>query len=210
MDHDAADSAATQNLLRQARQGDQGAVDQLFDRHRAYLGQFVELRLDRRLRARVDPADIVQEAYLEAVRRFTDYLERPGLPFRLWLRQIANDRLLMARRYHLGAARRTVGREVALPAQSSWLLAQRLLAAGSTPSNQVNRRELARRVRQAVEQLAEGDREMLLLRNFEGLSNQEAAHLLGIDPAAASQRYGRALLRLRKLLLDSGFSEATP
>src|SRR5262245_21679034 len=101
MDHDAVDSGATQILLRQAREGDPGAVDQLFQRHRAYLSHFVELRLDRRLRARVDPADVVQEAYLEAVRRFADYLDQPALPFRLWLRQIANDRLLMARRYHL-------------------------------------------------------------------------------------------------------------
>jgi RNA polymerase sigma-70 factor (ECF subfamily) len=101
-----------------------------------------------------------------------------------------------------------VQRDVPLPERSSLDLAQKLLASGTTPSEQLARRELARRVRQALAELAEADRDMLLMRNFEGLSNQEVARLLGINPAAASQRYGRALLRLRNLLLDSGFSES--
>ena len=130
------------------------------------------------------------------------------MPFRLWLRQIALDRILNLHRRHVTTARRAVGREQPLPEQSSRVLAEQLLAAGSTPSQRLGRRELARRLRQALAQLAEGDREILLLRNFEGLSNQEVGHLLGIDAAAASQRHGRAMLRLHKVLVASGLTES--
>jgi RNA polymerase sigma-70 factor (ECF subfamily) len=203
-----ADSAPTQGLLRQIRAGDRQAFEQLFARHQAYLLRLVELRLDPRLRPRVDPADVVQEAYLEALHRLPTYLERPALPFRLWLRQIACDRALKARRQHLGTARRTLGREVPLPEQSSLLLAGQLLAGGSTPSQQLDQRELARRLRLAVAQLPPADREVVLLRHFEGLSNREVAHLLGLDPATASKRHGRAMLRLHHILFEGGLTES--
>jgi RNA polymerase sigma-70 factor (ECF subfamily) len=132
------------------------------------------------------------------------------MPFRLWLRKTAYERLLMIERHHVDAQRRAVGREVALPDRSSLQLFGQLLAAGSTPSQQLSRAELARRVRQAVARLADIDKEILLMRNLEGLSNQEVAQVLEIAPAAASQRYGRALLRLRKLLLAGGLSESEP
>jgi RNA polymerase sigma-70 factor (ECF subfamily) len=170
----------------------------------------VELRLDPRVRARVDPSDVVQEAQLEAVRRLDGYLRQPPIPFRLWLRQLAYDRLLMAQRRHVRAARRAVGRDEALPDRSSLLLARQLLDVRSGPGERLARQELARRVREAVARLSEADREIVLLRNFEGLSNQEAAALLDIRADAASQRYGRALLRLRQLLLDQGFGESRP
>src|SRR5262249_55844298 len=128
----------------------------------------------------------------------------------LWLRQLAYDRLLKLRQHHVGAARRALGREVPLPEQSSLLLAQQLLAPGSTPSQHLGQREVAQRVRQAVAQLAQVHGEILLMRNFEDLSNQEVAQLLQIDPAAASQRFGRALMRLRKLLVESGLMESEP
>jgi RNA polymerase sigma-70 factor (ECF subfamily) len=205
-----ADSDETLSLLQQARAGQAGAVDQLLARHRPYLRKMIGLRLDPQLRARVDPSDVVQEAQMEAARRLDGYLQRPDMPFRLWLRHIAFDRLVMVHRRHVDAARRTLRRDVALPEGSSLALARRLFAPGSTPSEQLSRRELARRVRQALSRLGDADRELLLLRNFEGLSNQEAAQVLHINPAAASQRYGRALLRLRDVLLANGFSGAQP
>jgi RNA polymerase sigma-70 factor (ECF subfamily) len=204
------DSAETQRLLEQVRAGDRLAFDQLFARHRSFLRHLIEVRLDPRLRARVDPSDVVQETHLEAFRRLADYLARQPMPFRLWLRKTAHERLLALQRRHLGAARRAVGREVRLPEASSLQLAQQLVAAGSTPSQRLDRDEQAAAVRRALGRLSASDREVLLLRNVEMLSNQEAAHVLEIDPAAASQRYGRALLRLRKLLLSSGFSESPP
>jgi RNA polymerase sigma-70 factor (ECF subfamily) len=156
----------------------------------------------------VDPSDVVQEAQLEAARRLKGYLEGPSMPFRLWLRQIAQDRLLNLHRRHVATARRAVGREQPLPERSSAALAEQLLASGSTPCQRLGRRELARRLRQALAQLSEGDREILLLRNFEGLSNQEVGLLLGIDAAAASQRLGRAMLRLHKVLVATGLTES--
>jgi len=202
------ESPETQGLLQQIRAGDRQAFEQLFARHQAYLQRLVELRLDPRLRARLDPADVVQEAHLEALRRLDAYLERPALPFRLWLRQIAFDRALKARRHHLGTARRTLRREVPLPERSSLALARQLLAGGSTPSQQLDNRELARRLRQAVAQLPDADREMVTLRHFEGLSNQETACLLGLDPATASKRHGRAMLRLHRILCEGGITES--
>jgi RNA polymerase sigma-70 factor (ECF subfamily) len=210
MDELPLDETETQRLLQQVRRGDRLAFEQLFTRHRPFLRQIIELRLDPRLRSRVDPSDVVQETQLEAFRRLDDYLQRQPMPFRLWLRKTACERLLMAQRQHVGAARRAVGREVTLPDASSLQLAQQLLAGGSTPSQRLNREELAGQVRQAVTRLSETDREVLLMRNLEMLSNQEVAHELQIDPAAASQRYGRALLRLRKLLVAGGLTEPPP
>src|SRR5579864_6594145 len=105
MDALAEDSEETQRLLQQIRAGQTEATNRLLDRHRPYLRRLIEVRLDPKMRARVDPSDVVQEAQLEASRRLEDYLKQPELPFRLWLRQIAYDRLLMLRRHHVKAAR---------------------------------------------------------------------------------------------------------
>jgi RNA polymerase sigma-70 factor (ECF subfamily) len=204
MDEISADSAETENLLALVRAGDRGAFDQLFALHRPYLRRVVELRMDHRLRSRVDPSDVVQEAQMEAYRRLPDYFERRPMTFRLWLRKTAQERLLMVRRFHLGAGRRAAGREVPLPEESSVELVRPLLAAGPTPSQCVLSRERARRVREAVARLPEADREVLVMRNLEALSNLEVAEVLQIDPATASRRYGRALLRLRNILVECG------
>jgi RNA polymerase sigma-70 factor, ECF subfamily len=210
MEERAADSAETQRLLQRLREGEAQALDELFARHRAYVNQLAELHLDPRLRRRVDPSDVVQEVQLEALRRMEDYLRQPPMPFRLWVRQLAHDRMLMMRRYHLGAARRAMGREVALPERSSLVLARQLLASGSTPSQRLDQEELGRRVHQAVSQLPAMDREVLLMRTFEGLSFEEVAWMLKIDAAAARKRHGRALLRLGKILSELGLKESQP
>jgi RNA polymerase sigma-70 factor (ECF subfamily) len=204
------DAEQTQRLLEQARGGDRQAVEELLGSHRPYLRRLVELRLDPRLRSRVDASDVVQEAQMEAARRLEGYLQQPPMPFRLWLRQLAYDRLLMLRRFHVGAARRSVGREVALPERSSLLLAEQLLANGSTPSQRVSREELAARVRRAVARLPAADREILLMRTFEDLSYEEVAFLLNLDAAAARKRHGRALLRLHQSLSEGGLTESLP
>ncbi len=202
------DSVETQSLLLQADSGDRQAFEELFARHRSALRRAVELRLDAKLRARVDPSDVVQETQLEAFQRLPDYLERRPMPFRLWLRKTAYQRLLKVQRQHLNTAKRAAGREVPLPQESSLLLAEQLLAAGPTPSQQVAKRELARRLRSALSELPSAQREVLLMRNFEGLSYQEVAYILDIDAAAARKRYGRALLQLRHRLLEGGLRES--
>src|SRR2546423_1620388 len=110
-----ADSDETRQLLDRLAEGNQQAFGPLFARHQPYLRGWVALRLDTRLRARLDPSDVVQDTQLEALRRLPDYLARRPMPFRLWLRKTAQERLLMISRKHLGAARRAVGREVHLP-----------------------------------------------------------------------------------------------
>jgi RNA polymerase sigma-70 factor (ECF subfamily) len=202
------DSAETQLLLAKAHAGDRTAFEQLFARHRPFLRQVVEVRVDPRVRARVDPSDVVQEVQLDVFRRLPDFLVRHPMPFRLWLRKTAHERLLKIQRRHVQVGRRAVGRELALPEQSSLRLAQRLLASGSTPSQQLGKGETALRVRRAVAQLPEADRDVLVMRNFEGLSNPEIGYLLDLDPATVSKRHGRALLRLRELLLEEGFRES--
>jgi RNA polymerase sigma-70 factor (ECF subfamily) len=202
------DSAETRRLLERACAGEAEATERLLSRHRPYLRRLIELRLDPRLRPRVDPSDVVQEAQIEALRRLEGYLARPPMPFRLWLRQIAYDRLVMLYRHHVEASRRSVGRDVPLPDHSSLVLAQQLLAPGPSPAQQAVQQEFARRVRQAVDQLPQAEREILIMRKLEGLSNQEAAQVLNVDPATASRRLGRAVIRLRDLLRQTGLMES--
>jgi len=201
------DSAETCALLEAIRAGDAQALEQLLGRHRTELRAFIENHFDARLRARLDPSDVVQETQLEVVRRIDDFLAQAPMPFRLWLRKKAFERLLNLRRDHLTRQRRSVAREEALPDRSSLLLAGPLLARGPSPSQQAQDRELAERVSRAVARLADADREILLLRHAEDLPFEEIACLLDIEPAAARKRFGRALIRLQKVLRDEGLLE---
>jgi RNA polymerase sigma-70 factor (ECF subfamily) len=204
------DSTETRALLEGIGRGEPQALDGLLTRHRPDLHAFVEFHLDPRLRARMDPSDVVQETHLEVVRRMDDYLRRRPMPFHLWLRKTAYNRLLNLRRDHLHRARRSVSREVALPDRSSLLLAGPLLGGTSTPSQRLEQRERAERVRQAVARLSEADREILLLRHADELPYEEIACLLDIEAAAARKRYGRALIRLQRTLSDAGLLEDHP
>jgi RNA polymerase sigma-70 factor (ECF subfamily) len=210
MDGAVPDSVETDRLLRRAQAGDRPAFDELFARYRPYLHQVIAMRLDPRMRQRLDPSDVVQEAQAEAFRRLPDFLERQPMAFRLWLRKTAYERLLKLREQHVEAARRSVEREVRLPDRSSLLLARQLFAAGSTPSQHLSQKEIARRLNQALAKMSESDREILLMRHHEELSYNEISSLLEIDPAAARKRYGRALLRLQNLLRETGLLETQP
>ena len=195
-----ADGPETLNLLARVRQGDDQAIEELLARHRPALLRFVGLRLDARLGPRLDPSDVVQEAQLDVVRHIRDYLRREPMPFWLWLHRTTYQNLIRLRRAHLDAARRSVGREVALPDASSILLARKLFADNPWPGQQLIDEEIRRRVHEALARLDEIDREVLQLRAFEGLENDEVAQVLGLEPGTASKRYGRALLRLRQAL----------
>ena len=207
MDELGPDSTETRGLLERIQAGDAAAFEALFARHREFLRKFVDLRLDPDVRARVDPSDIVQETQLEAFDRLRDYLKRQPMPFRTWLRKTAYERMLKAHRHH-AAARRSVKREAVLPSRSSMLLARSLLAAGPSPSRQLVKRETSRLVQRALAELSETDREILLMRNLEDLPYEEIGCLLDLSAVAARKRYGRALLRLQKLLTDEGLLES--
>jgi RNA polymerase sigma-70 factor (ECF subfamily) len=131
------------------------------------------------------------------------------MSFRLGLRKTAYERLLKARRRDVEAARRSVEREVWLDDRSTHLLARQLVGREPTPSQHLARRELIRQVQQALAELPGADQEIVLMRNLEGLSYQEIGCVLAIEPAAARQRYGRALLRLQKLLSGGGSADGS-
>ena len=202
MDHDPDDS---EELLRRAAAGDEAALAALWERHRARLRLMVRLRLDRRLQGRVDPSDVLQDAYLDLAARLPDYARERPLPTYLWLRLVTGQRLAQVHRQHLGAAMRDAGREVslyrgALPQASSASLAAQLLGRFTTASQAAIRAERQLQLQEILNGLDPMDREILALRHFEELSNGEAAEVLGLSKTAANNRYIRALSRLRDLL----------
>ncbi len=203
------ETSETQNLLDRVARSDSSAVDALWERHRPALRRMIDLRLDHALARRVDASDVVQDVLLKASQRLEEYLRNPVMPFHLWLRQIARDHVIDAHRRHRQAARRSLDREQSLHARagsgnfddrSSLDLAAQVCDQALTPAAEALRRELQSRFDVALSRLEEDDREIVLLRHFEQLSNSEAAKVLGLSEAAAGMRHLRALRRLRAML----------
>lgn len=195
----------TQELLADVGRGKSEAVNQLLERHRGALRKLVQLRLDRKIARRVDASDVVQDVLLEANSRLQEYLANPQMPFHLWLRHLARDRMIDMHRRHRGAQRRSLDRERSLAApqfgdQSSFDLASQLVASELTPAAASIRRELEQRFLAALDLLDDDDRDILLMRHFEQLGNSEAAEALGLSAAAAGMRHLRALRKLRTIL----------
>jgi RNA polymerase sigma-70 factor (ECF subfamily) len=195
----------TQELLADVGRGDSAATNRLLERHRASLRKLIQLRLDRNIARRVDASDIVQDVLLEANQRLREYMANPCMPFHLWLRHLAKDRIIDMHRRHRGAQRRSLDREQSLAGpqygdQSSFDLASQLVASELTPAAASIRRELEVRFVAALDQLDEEDRDILLMRHFEQLGNSEAAAVLGLSAAAAGMRHLRALRKLRAVL----------
>ncbi|QDU40751.1 RNA polymerase sigma factor CnrH [Maioricimonas rarisocia] len=196
----------TQELLLQIEDGDEEAVNRLIHRHRDAVRRMIAMRLDRGIAQRVDASDVVQDVMLEATRRLRDYLANPQMPFHLWLRQLAKDRMIdLHRRHH--AQRRDVGREQSMAVggrgdRSSLDLARQLMDSELTPAAATVRKELEQRFMSAVDELPEADREIIIMRHAEHLTNSEVAQALDLSPAAAGMRYLRAVRRLRGLLGD--------
>ncbi len=198
-------SQETQELLAGAGKGNPEAVNALLEKHRTALRRMVQLRLDRQIARRVDASDIVQDVLLEANTRLADYLNDPRMPFHLWLRHMARDRVIDMHRRHRGAQRRTLDREQSLTGpefndRSSMDLAAQFADQQLTPAAENIRRELEARFLVALEQLDDDDRDIILMRHFEQLGNSEAAEALGLSPAAAGMRHLRALRKLRTIL----------
>jgi RNA polymerase sigma-70 factor (ECF subfamily) len=198
------DTSETKELLIGAGKGEAAAVDRLLDRHRDALRNMIRARMDQKLARRVDASDVVQDVLLEASQRLDDYIRDPKLPFGLWLRQIAHDRIIDLHRRHRVARRRSLDREQQLAGkgadQSSLELAAQLRDPELTPAAATLRKELHERFVEAIDRLEDEDREIVLMRHFEQLSNSEAAELLGLSPPAAGMRHLRALRRLREVL----------
>ena len=195
----------TDNLLRRARAGDAAALGALFAHYRDRLRRMVRLRLDRRVYGRLDASDVLQEAYLDVARRFPEYAAAPAVPFYVWLRALTGQRLIDLHRRHFGAKMRDAGQEVslyrgALPQASSASLAQQLLAGLTSPTQAAVRAEMQLKLQEALNGMDPIDREVVVLRHFEELNNVETAAVLGVEPAAASKRYLRAVRRLKVIL----------
>jgi RNA polymerase sigma-70 factor (ECF subfamily) len=192
-------------LLDRAAAQDPGAMGELFELHRERLWRMVHLRMDRRLHGRLDPSDVLQEAFLEYARSLPGYVKQPDVPFFLWLRCLTGRKLHALHRRHLGTRMRDAGREVSLhqvsmPGASSVSLAAQLLGKLTAPSQAALRAELQLQVQQALNDMEPLDREVLALRHYEQLNNQETAQVLEISESAASIRFIRALRRLREHL----------
>jgi RNA polymerase sigma-70 factor (ECF subfamily) len=192
-------------LKRRMERGDETALLELYVHHRARLKRMVKLRLDRRLQGRLDPSDVLQEAYLDIARRAREYLASPTMPVFLWLRWITVQKLLILHRRHLGSKARDANLEVslhqgALPQATSVSLAAMLLGRLTSPTRAALRAELQLRLQEVLNAMEPIDREILTLRHFEELNNTETAQILGISRTAASNRYVRALKRLKDVL----------
>jgi RNA polymerase sigma-70 factor, ECF subfamily len=196
-------------LLRLAAAGDGESWRALVGRSRDRLRRVVAFRLDPRLRGRVDPSDVLQEAYLEAWRDLGSYLDRPEIPFFLWLRAIAGNKLCELHRHHLGAQRRDPRREVSMHGgaaseTTTTALAAQLLGNLTRASEEAVRLELKLRLHEVIDTMDPLDREVLALRYFEQLSPAETARVLGIKEKAAGLRYLRAVRRLKEILHSLG------
>lgn len=192
----------TQQLLALAKGGDRNAAERLLGRHREALRRMISLRLDRRIQHRVDASDIVQDVLVDADRRLSAYLQDPSIPFHLWLRQMAKDRLIDAHRRHHGSAKRSVSREQPMVAlggmdESTLQFVGEISDPELTPAAAATMQELQVRFEAAIGQLPDQDQEIILMRHFEHLSNQDIAEALGLSEPAASMRYLRAIRRLR-------------
>ncbi|HEV3162582.1 MAG TPA: sigma-70 family RNA polymerase sigma factor [Isosphaeraceae bacterium] len=210
MTNDISDSTV---LQRRIEGGDESALVEFFARRRERLKRMVKLRLDHRLQGRIDPSDVLQEASIDVVERAREYLANPSMPAFLWLRWITGQKLIALHRRHLGCKMRDIGLEVSLrqgglPQATSVSLAAMLLGRLTSPTRAALRSELQLKLQDALNAMDPIDREILTLRHFEELNNNETAEILGISKTAASNRYVRALKRLKQALAGMrGFFE---
>ena len=198
-------SSSIKQLLQSSESDNCRELVELFETDRQRLTQMVRLRMDRRLQGRVDAADVLQESYLECAKRFGEYLANPSMPLYLWVRFLTGQKLIDLHRHHLGTKMRDAGQEVslyrgALPQASSVSLAAHLLGRLTSASRAVIRAETQMHVQEALNSLDPMDREVLTLRHFEMLTNEETAQVLRIKKTAASNRYVRALKRFKEVL----------
>lgn len=205
------DACTSMEMLRRAAAGDAKALEVIFEDHRQRLRRMVQLRISPLLRGRIDASDVVQESFLDAWKRLDEYIEKPTLPFFLWLRFLARQRLFALHRHHAGVRARDPRREVALydgaiPEASSEALASQLLGRLPSPSEALAQVELQMQLQEGLDGLDPDEREILAMRHFEQLTGAEAARELGITETAAAKRYLRALRRLKGILLRLGLS----
>lgn len=198
------DSAREDQLLKRLRGGDEDALGELFSIFRERLKKVVHFRLDHRLKGRVAESDVLQDTYIRASQRLEHYLEKPEMPFFVWLRLLAGQQLVDLHRHHVGAEMRDARREISLHEKiggnTSLALAAHLADRLTSPSRVFERVEKIAILEETLNRMNPIDREVIALRHFEELTSAETAQVLGIEKAAASKRYVRALQRLQQLM----------
>ena len=190
-----------EQLVQRALSGDQQALAELFERYRERLRRMVLLRLDARVRARFDPSDVVQEAFVEIARRFPSYGEDPAIPLFLWMRMVTGDRLAHLHRMHLGAEKRDAAREspvhgARFPEASSVYLASQLAGQFTSVDRGLKQEEVRAKLSEALSAMDDHDREIIAMRHFEELSTAEIAASLDLTRSGVLKRYTRAIRRL--------------
>lgn len=198
-------SLLTADIERRLRSGEVEALAELFSRERERLWRVIQFRLAQPLRGRLEPDDVLQDAFLAASQRLQHYAESPATSPFIWLRMIVNQTLVDLHRQHLGTQKRDAGREVSLNGAqfvqaTSASVTLQLVGGWTSPSGAAARADTHRLVQAAMEGMDPMDREVLALRHFEELTNTEVAEALGIEQKAASIRYIRALRRLKEIL----------
>ena len=201
------ESDKTEKLLLRVGDGDDEARNELLARHRTSVERLIQMRLDHKIRRRIAVSDVLQNVMIEANRRLSDYLNKGAMPFHLWIRQIAKDRIIDAHRRHRGSAKRSVDREQAIDGrpnsrQSTIMLAGVIADKELTPAARATQQEIAKQVELAIADLPVADRDIILMRHYEQLGNQEVAEVFGISEQAASMRYLRALKKLRSIMTE--------
>ncbi len=197
--------SATTDLLGRLRQGSHEALAELFSHHRERLRRIVHFRLDYRLKGRISDSDVLQDTYISAAKRMQHYLDKPEMPFFVWLRLLVNQQLVDVHRQHLQAEMRDARKEVSLNAggrsqHTSLAIAAHIAAQGTSPSKVFEQAERIAKLEQALGDMNEIDREVIALRHFEELTSAETAEVLGIEKSAASKRYVRAIKRLQEIV----------
>lgn len=193
------------DLRLRLRESPARVLSEEFARHRSRLSRIVQFRLDPKLSARLEPDDVLQEAWVAAHARIDSFLDDPTLSMFFWLRLIVSQTVVDIHRHHLGAQQRDAYRETAAMTQdwkdsTAASIVSQLIGRFSSPSQAAIREETARALRTSLESMDAIDREVLALRHFEELNNNEVAMVLDITPKAASIRYVRALQRLKRIL----------
>lgn len=201
------DEESLNECVERLRNGEDELLAELFSHYRDRLKRMVQFRMDSRMRGRIDASDILQETYLDLAQRLETFREHPEMPFIVWLRLMTTQRMADQYRRHIAAQKRTAGREVSMDRggprnDTSACIAHQLMAQISSPSQRAIRDERMQKLEQALDEMNPIDREVLALRHFEDLGNNEVAEILGIQKTAASNRYIRALKRLKEVMSD--------
>lgn len=201
------------DLLRNARNGDRDALNEVLVKHRDRLKRMIAVRMNQKLNGRLDASDVIQDTYAEAARVLDRFLENPNMPVFLWLRHLAGEQLIQAHRRHLGAQMRDANRDQPIyggaPMATSQSMAIQLAAVVESPSKAAVRNETNDLLINALDEMNDIDREVLTLRHFEHLSSRETADVLGMSYEAVKKRYIRALGKLQLILSKSHDSEVS-